>query len=100
MPLALDGQVVLVARKIDSRFDQVARGSIAVVETEDDRVGSVIKRVFPGDRAWLLASPNPIEPRDPISIAKGKIRAVWPVRGVLFAVTTVELMETSGVEAE
>jgi energy-coupling factor transporter ATP-binding protein EcfA2 len=99
-PLALDGQVVLVARKMDSRFDQVARGSLAVVETDEDRVGSVIKRVFPGDRTWLLASPNPIEPRDPIAIPKGKIRAVWPVRGVVFAVTRVEVFEAEPSEAE
>ena len=68
------------------------------METDDDRVGSVIKRVFPGERTWLLASPNPIEPRDPIAIAKGKIRAVWPVRGVLFEVSQVEMFETGPVD--
>ena len=97
-PIALHGQVVLVARKLDSRFDSIARGSLAVVETEDDRVGSVIKRVFPGERMWLLASPNPIEPRDPIAITKANIRAVWPVRGVIFEVSQVEMYETEAVD--
>jgi energy-coupling factor transporter ATP-binding protein EcfA2 len=92
-PIVLNGQVVLVSRKMDSRFDRVGRGSLAVVETDEDRVGNVIKRIFPGEREWLLTSPNPIEPRDPIAIANGMIRAVWPICGVLFAVTNIELSE-------
>lgn len=83
-PLAGDGHVVVVAEKIDSRFNSVSKGSLAVIETEDPRIGNVIKRVYPGDRAWVLLSPNPIDPREPLTVQKGKIRAVWPVRGVLF----------------
>jgi hypothetical protein len=85
-PIAADGQLVLVAQKIAARFDRVRNGSLAVVETEDDQVGNVIKRVFPQDRTWLLTSPNPIDPRNPIALAKSNIRAVWPVHGILFAV--------------
>lgn len=94
-PIAADRQFVLVGRKIEGRFDAVRKGGLFVVETDDDRVGNVIKRVFPHERHWLLVSPNPIEPRDPIPLAKNKIRAVWPVGGVLFNVVDLESDSTA-----
>ena len=86
-PIACDEHVVVVGRKIDSRFDAVRRGSLAVVETDDPRVGNVIKRVYPEERSWVLLSPNPVDPRDPLTVAKSKLRAVWPVQGVLFTLS-------------
>jgi SOS-response transcriptional repressor LexA len=82
-PIAVDGQFVLVGPKVDRRLEGITGGSLAVVETKDERVGNVIKRVFPREKDWLLVSPNPIEPREPIAVAIASIRAVWPIRGVL-----------------
>ncbi|WP_157369253.1 AAA family ATPase [Zavarzinella formosa] len=89
-PIAQDGQIVLVGPKHNLTAGPLTRGCLAVIETDDGHVGSVIKRVFVGADVWILTSPNPIEPRDPITISKKKIVAVWPVRGVLFKVTTIE----------
>lgn len=82
-PLAADGQLVLV-RKFEGRLDGVKSGCLAVLETDDDAVGNVIKRVFPQGGTWMLVSPNPTDPRDPIALAKRKLRALWTVRGFLF----------------
>jgi hypothetical protein len=94
-PIAADGQFVLVGAKIDRRFDSIPSGSIAVVETVDERVGNVIKRVFPRDEEWLLVSPNVIEPREPIVVATASIRAVWPVRGVLLHAREIDRHTTA-----
>lgn len=83
-PIASEGQIVLVDCAPAGRPDGIRSGGLAVVETNDDDVGNVIKRVFPGRLSWLLVSPNSIDPHDPITVAAKDIRAVWQVRGVLF----------------
>jgi ABC-type transport system involved in cytochrome c biogenesis ATPase subunit len=82
-PIASDGHVVVVGPKV-SASDRTRKGGLAVVETDDERTGNVIKRVYPDANNWILLSPNPIDPRDPIPVAAEKLRAVWPVLGVLF----------------
>lgn len=84
-PIACHGQIVLVGPRVGDRVRELRSGSLAVVETKDESVGNVIKRIFPQDRGWVLASPNPIDPREPITVSPKMIRAVWPVRGILFA---------------
>lgn len=86
-PLVGDGHTVVVGQKIDTRFESVGKGSLAVVETDDSNVGNVIKRVYPGERSWQLLSPNPIDPRSPLVVPNKSLRAVWPVHGVLFDLT-------------
>ncbi len=81
-PIARHGQKVLVADKHTVRDAKVLKGSLAVLETTEE--GHVIKRVFFAGRQWVLDSPNPVDPHDPIVITERKIRGVWPVRGVLF----------------
>ena len=81
-PIACHDQIVLVGRKIAPK--ELRPGALAVLETEDHLVGNVIKRAFPSDNGWLLASLNPFEAHDPIAVACGDIRAIWPVCGVLF----------------
>lgn len=88
-PIAASGHVVLVGQKVTG-FTGIDTGMLAVVETDDELVGNVIKRVYPQDRALLLVSPNSVEPREPLLVTRDKLRAVWPVRGVLFEVSKQE----------
>jgi hypothetical protein len=62
----------------------VPNASLAVVETSNEAVGNVVKRVFVGNRKWVLDSPNPVEPHEPIVLSEREIVAVWFLRGVLF----------------
>jgi Peptidase S24-like len=89
-PIACDGHVIVVGRKIGLRFDAVRRGALAIVETDDPHVGNVIKRVYPEDRSWLLLSPNSVDPRDPLIVSKANLRGVWPVQGVLLELSIRE----------
>jgi len=82
-PIAKPRQRVLVKEKL-LPLDSIRRGSLAVIETSDDEVGCVIKRVFPAPQKWTLISSNPVEPHDPIVLPIEKIEAVWPLHGVLF----------------
>ena len=55
-----------------------------MLETSDDRVGNVIKRVYRRDDQWILVSLNPVEPPDPILLSAKAVVALWPLRAVLF----------------
>lgn len=83
-PIARHGQKVLVGERQTFRSTTIERGGLAVIETGDEAVGSVIKRVFPGKERWVLVSPNPTDPHEPIVLPVAQIDAVWPLRGVLF----------------
>lgn len=83
-PLARRGQHVLVASQQSPAETTLDQGGLAVLETSDDGVGNVIKRVYRRNDQWVLVSPNPVEPPEPILLPVGMIVAVWPLRGVLF----------------
>lgn len=83
-PIARRGQLVLVGAMQTSRDTTIERGGLAVIETTDEALGCVIKRVFPGSDQWILVSSNPVDPHDPIVVPVSQITAVWPLRGVLF----------------
>ncbi|MEW6250863.1 MAG: AAA family ATPase [Planctomycetota bacterium] len=83
-PIARRGQKVLVGERELPGSLTMTRGGLAVIEILDEAVGTVIKRVFPGRDRWVLVSPNPTEPHEPIVLPAAQIRAVWPLRGVLF----------------
>jgi energy-coupling factor transporter ATP-binding protein EcfA2 len=85
VPLALHGQTLLVGPPITST-GEVGSGRLLVVETQDDAVGNVVKFVYPQDKVWVLTSPNPLEPREPITVATDEVRSARPVIGVLFEV--------------
>src|SRR5207248_642976 len=89
-PIAKQGQRVLVSAKQSPRDATIRRGSLAVIETSDDDVGSVIKRVFPSGKNWTLISSNPVDPHDPIVLPIERIEAVWPLHGVLFEMNDVD----------
>jgi hypothetical protein len=84
-PIAKDGQFVLVGPR-ESNFDAFPSGELFVVETDLGHVGSVIKLAFRNKDSIALASPNTIDPHEPIFIAKQDVRAMRRVRGVLFDV--------------
>jgi SOS-response transcriptional repressor LexA len=83
-PIARRGQLVLVGEKQALCDTTLERGGLAVIETADDAVGCVIKRVFPSGDQWILVSSNPVDPHEPIAVSVAQIVAVWPLRGVLF----------------
>lgn len=83
-PLARRGQHVLVASQQSPAETTLDQGGLAVLETSDDSVGNVIKRVYRRNDQWVLVSPNPVEPPEPILLPVEMIVAVWPLRGVLF----------------
>jgi hypothetical protein len=82
-PLARAGQKVLVGEKCDD-LSNICNATLAVVQTRDEFVGNVIKRVYPTDRDLILVSPNPVETIDLILLPRSEIRGIWPVCGVLF----------------
>lgn len=86
-PLARRGQHVLVASQQFPAETIIGQGGLAVLETNDDSIGNVIKRVYRRDDQWVLVSPNPVEPPEPILVPAETIVAVWPLRGVLFEST-------------
>lgn len=83
-PQARRGQHVLVAGRESPAETTLDQGGLAVLETSDDGVGNVIKRVYLRDDQWVLVSPNPVETQEPILLPAGAIVAVWRLRGVLF----------------
>jgi SOS-response transcriptional repressor LexA len=83
-PLARRGQKVLVASKQAPTETVIEQGGLAVLETSDESVGNVIKRVFRRKDRWVLVSPNPVEPQEPLVLLPAAVAAVWPMRGVLF----------------
>lgn len=84
IPVAKPGQRVLVGigKKITEMT--IHNGSLAVVETHEEEVGNVIKRVFKGPENFILTSINPVEFYEPIILPIEKIVKIWPIRGVLF----------------
>ncbi len=85
-PIARRGQMALIGNGIPPNEAAITKGCLAVVETNDENVGNVIKRVFPTDSGYILTSLNPVEAHDPISILSSKVERLWPLRGVLFGV--------------
>lgn len=83
-PLARRGQKVFVGGKQAPAETVLEQGGLAVLETNDDSVGNVIKRVFRHRDQWVLVSPNLVEPHEPLLLSTASIVAVWPLRGVLF----------------
>ncbi len=83
-PIAWKGQSVLIGESASVSTSNIHRGSLAVLETKDSNVGNVIKRVFPSDDSWILVSPNPVDPHDPIIVDCSDIERVYPFRGVIF----------------
>lgn len=83
-PIALAGQEALVAAREDIRVSKIDEGALAVVETDDESIGNVIKRVFLRSDHWVLTSPNPVQRYSPDVVSVDRITAVWPLRGVLF----------------
>jgi SOS-response transcriptional repressor LexA len=83
-PIAWPGQLVLVGERRSVGDNAIRRGSLAVIDTDDDSIGCVIKRIYPREREWILVSSNPTDPHDPIDIAPSRIRGIWPLHGVLF----------------
>jgi len=85
-PIARRGQMVLIGNGVPPNEAAITRGCLAAVETNDENVGNVIKRVFRTDSGYILTSPNPVESHDPIAILASKVERFWPLRGVLFEV--------------
>lgn len=83
-PIARKGERVLVAEGRPPNETTMSNGSLAVVETTNDEVGSVIKRVFRTDDGFILVSPNPVEPHEPIPLKTEEVSSLWPLRGMLF----------------
>lgn len=83
-PIARNGERVLVAKGQPPNETTMSNGSLAVVETTDDKVGNVIKRVFRTDDGFILVSPNPVEPHEPIPLKTEEVSLLWPLRGMLF----------------
>ena len=67
----------------------VTSGDLVVLETENQSVGNVIKRIFPVGEDLVLVSANPVEQHDPIVLKKAEVSRMWRVRGVLFETVTV-----------
>jgi|GEM_PF-1795507 len=85
-PIARRGQMVLIGDGVPPNEAVISKGCLAAVETNDENVGNVIKRVFPTDSGYILTSPNPVETHDPIELVASKVERFWPLRGVLFEV--------------
>lgn len=83
-PIASKGQLVLIGQGTTVSSSKVSRGSLAVLQTTDPKVGNVIKRVFQSDDHWTLVSPNPVDPHDPLRVSCNDIELIYPFRGVLF----------------
>lgn len=77
---------------VELRFDRAAaepvleQGGLAVLETINESVRNVIKRVFRRSDHWIPVNPNPVEPPEPILLSPSTILGVWPLRGVLFEI--------------
>jgi hypothetical protein len=84
-PIAQNGQVVLVGPP-ESNPGTFVSGKLFVVETNLSHIGNVIKLAFRSNDSISLASPNTIDPREPIFLTKEDVTALRPVRGVLFDV--------------
>jgi energy-coupling factor transporter ATP-binding protein EcfA2 len=82
-PIARDRQKVLVDESL-SNVTACPNGDLAVVEFSDNGVGNVIKQVFRNSPQWAFVSPNPVDRLPPIIVPPTDIRAIWPLRGVLF----------------
>jgi hypothetical protein len=82
-PIAREGQLALINEGAGSG-QVIHPGALAVVETNDERIGNVIKRVFTGLDNWVMVSPNPVDAIPPIVVATERVKKSWLVNGVLF----------------
>jgi hypothetical protein len=57
---------------------------MAIWQPTDPNVGKVIKRTFSLPDSFELLSVNPLEPYQPITVARAQVERIWPVRGILF----------------
>jgi SOS-response transcriptional repressor LexA len=83
-PIARDGQRVLVDHQAAAITD-VEDGALVVVETDEEGIGNLIKRVFRQGKTCVFVSPNPVDAIAPVTLSLKAVRAVWPLRGVLFS---------------
>jgi len=85
-PIARSGQKVLVDSEPVTDYRQIANGTIAVIDSNVDGIGCVIKRVYHIDNSCVLTSVNPVEPHPPKVISEDQLATAkfWNVRGVLF----------------
>lgn len=83
-PIARKGQKILVRDGQSPSETPLEQGGLAAIETDDDQVGYVVKRVYHRETDWILVSPNPVMQSSPVIVAAEKIRRVWPLHGMLF----------------
>ena len=91
-PIARRGQHVLVDRTVAKSHMSVSNGDLAVVDSQAEDIGRVIKRIYHHDGKCILVSPNPVDPHPPLVLTKQDLQHAkfWTVRGILFEAT--ELM--------
>jgi len=83
-PIARKGQKVLVGNSYSPKQCSIEKGGLAVIETDENTKGNMIKRVYPDGDKWIFVSPNPLMPYQPDIVPVEKIKKVWPLRGVIF----------------
>jgi SOS-response transcriptional repressor LexA len=85
-PIARAGQRVLIDRQPAHDHSHVRNGELAVVDTNVDGIGRVIKRVYHLGDECILISPNPVDPHSPEILTKAQLveAKFWIVCGVLF----------------
>ena len=90
-PIARRGQYVILGPKETANDAKILPGMLAAVEPNDETFGQVIKCVFVWEKHRLLTSRNPVEAIAPLVVPSESVKALWPVRGVLFADAVHEL---------
>ena len=85
-PIARSGQHVLINTTEASDYLAVRNGSLAVVETNTEEIGCVVKRIYRHPAGCMLLSPNPVDAHKPEFLTEVQLSAAkfWTVRGVLF----------------
>ncbi len=85
-PIARAGQKVLIDKEPASDYRTVKNGDLAVIETNVDSIGRVIKRVYRMQDNCVLISPNPVERHPPELLNRQQLSRAkfWGVQGVLF----------------
>ncbi|MCH8147309.1 MAG: S24 family peptidase [Planctomycetes bacterium] len=85
-PIARARQHVLIDKQPTTDHLKVNNGDLAVVDTNVDSIGRVIKRVYRSEGHCILVSPNPVDPHAPEILDEAQLveAKFWIVRGVLF----------------